>query len=89
MLAHLGHEVARASRLRAQAASMGTQKQVVFILNSSSDIVLGKLLVMEVNDTLYRSQIVYSLSNLFTVGSGLNPSIQKASNYRNNTVLYE
>lgn len=82
--------MARASRLRAQAASsVGTQKQVVFILNSSSDVVLGKLLVMEVNDTLYRSQIVYSLSNLFTVGSGLNPSIQKASNYRNNTVLYE
>ncbi|KAB1255746.1 Serine/threonine-protein phosphatase PP1-gamma catalytic subunit [Camelus dromedarius] len=32
---------------------------------------------------------IYSLSNLFTVTSGLNPSIQKASNYRNNTVLYE
>lgn len=80
--------MARASRLRAQAASVGTQKQV-FILNSNSDIVLGKLLMMEVNNSLYNSQIVYSLSNLFTVGSGLNPSIQKASNYRNNTVLYE
>lgn len=80
--------MARALRLRAQAASVGTQKQV-FILNSNSDLVLGKLLMMEVNDTLYNSQIVYSLSNLFTVGSGLNPSIQKASNYRNNTVLYE
>lgn len=87
-MAHPGHEVARASRLRAQAASVGTQKQV-FTLNSNSDIVLGKLLMMEVNDNLYNSQIVYLLSDLFTVGSGLNPSIQKASNYRNNTVLYE
>lgn len=80
--------MARASRLRAQAASVGTQKQV-FTLNSNSDVVLGKLLIMEVNDNLYNSQIVYLLSDLFTVGSGLNPSIQKASNYRNNTVLYE
>lgn len=86
-MAHPGHEMARASRLRAQAASMGTQKQV--ILTSNSGIVLSKLLMMEVNDTLYSSHIVYSLSDLFTVGSGLNPSIQKASNYRNNTVLYE
>lgn len=66
---------------------MGPQKQV--ILTSNSGIVLSKLLMMEVNDTLYSSHIVYSLSDLFTVGSGLNPSIQKASNYRNNTVLYE
>lgn len=80
--------MARASRLRAHAASMGTQK-LVFTLNSNSDIVLGKLLMMEVNDNLYNSQIVYLLSDLFTVGSGLNPSIQKASNYRNNTVLCE
>lgn len=87
-MARPGLEVAWASRLRAQAASMGPQKQV-FIFNSNSDIVLAKLLMMEVNDTLYNSHIVYSLSNLFTVGSGLNPSIQKASNYRNNTVLYE
>lgn len=87
-MARPGHEVARASRLRAQAASVGTQKQV-FTLNSNSDVVLGKLLMMEVNDNLYNSQIVYLLSDLFTVGSGLNPSIQKASNYRNNTVLYE
>jgi hypothetical protein len=41
-VAHPGHEMARASRLRAQAASMGTQKQV--ILTSNSGIVLGKLL---------------------------------------------
>lgn len=67
--------------------SVGPQKQV--ILTSNSGIVLSKLLMMEVNDTLYSSHIVYSLSDLFTVGSGLNPSIQKASNYRNNTVLYE
>ena len=86
-MARPGHEVARAFRLHAQAASVGTQKQV--ILTSNSDLVLGKLLMMEVNDTLYSSHIVYSLSNLFTVGSGLNPSIQKASNYRKNTVLYE
>ena len=66
---------------------MGTQKEV--ILTSNSDLVLGKLLMMEVNDTLYSSHIVYSLSDLFTVGSGLNPSIQKASNYRNNSALYE
>ena len=66
---------------------MGPQKQV--ILTSNSGIVLSKLLMMEVNDTLYSSHIVYSLSDLFTVGSGLNPSIQKASNYRNNSVLYE
>lgn len=66
---------------------MGPQKQV--ILTSNSGIVLSKLLMMEVNDTLYSSHIVYSLSDLFTLGSGLNPSIQKASNYRNNTVLYE
>ena len=79
--------MARASRLSAQAASVGIQKQV--ILTSNSGIVLSKLLMMEVNDTLYSSHIVYSLSDLFTVGSGLNPSIQKASNYRNNTVLYE
>lgn len=79
--------MARAPRLRAQAASVGTQKQV--ILTSNSDVELGKLLMVEINDTLYSSHIVYSLSNLFTVGSGLNPSIQKASNYRNNTVLYE
>lgn len=58
-------------------------------LTSNSDVVLGKLLMVEVNETLYSAHIVYSLSNLFTVGSGLNPSIQKASNYRNNTVLYE
>lgn len=45
-MARPGHEVARASRLRAQAASEGTQKQV--ILTSNSDIVLGKLLMMEV-----------------------------------------
>lgn len=67
--------------------SVGPQKQV--ILTSNSGIVLSKLLMMEVNDTLYSSHIVYSLSDLFTVGSGLNPSIQEASNYRNNTVLYE
>lgn len=67
--------------------SVGPQKQV--ILTSNSGIVLSKLLMMEVNDTVYSSHIVYSLSDLFTVGSGLNPSIQKASNYRNNTVLYE
>lgn len=79
--------MARAPRLCAQAASVGTQKQV--ILTSNSDVELGKLLMVEINDTLYSSHIVYSLSNLFTVGSGLNPSIQKASNYRNNTVLYE
>lgn len=48
-----------------------------------------KLLMINVNNILYDFPIVYSLSNLFTVASGLNPSIQKASNYRNNTVLYE
>ena len=79
--------MARAPRLHAQATSVGTQKQDT--LTSNSGIVLGKLLMMEVNDTSYSSRIVYSLSNLFTVGSGLNLSIQKASNYRNNTVLYE
>lgn len=79
--------MARTSRPRAQAASVGTQE--LLILTSNSGIVLGKLLMMGLNDTLYSSHIVYSLSNLFTVGSGLNPSIQKASNYRNNTVLYE
>lgn len=79
--------MARALRLCAQAASVATQKKV--ILTSNSDVVLGKLLMVEVNETLYSAHIVYSLSNLFTVGSGLNPSIQKASNYRNNTVLYE
>lgn len=67
--------------------SVGPQKQVILTINSG--IVPSKLLMMEVNDTLYSSHIVYSLSDLFTVGSGLNPSIQKASNYRNNTVLYE
>lgn len=50
---------------------------------------LFKLLMIKVNNILYNFHIVYSLSNLFTVTSGLNPSIQKASNYRNNTVLYE
>lgn len=54
-----------------------------------SNIVLFKLLMINVNNILYDFHIVYSLSNLFTVASGLNPSIQKASNYRNNTVLYE
>ena len=73
--------------MRRPPPSVGPQKQV--ILTSNSGIVLNKLLMMEVNDTLYSSHIVYSLSDLFTVGSGLNPSIQKASNYRNNTVLYE
>lgn len=73
--------------MRRPPPSVGPQKQV--ILTSNSGIVLSKLLMMEVNDTLYSSHIVYSLSDLFTVGSGLNPSIQKASNYRNNTVLYE
>lgn len=73
--------------MRRPPPSVGPQKQV--ILTSNSGIVLSKLLMMEVNDTLYSSHIVYSLSDLFTLGSGLNPSIQKASNYRNNTVLYE
>ena len=73
--------------MRRPPPSVGPQKQV--ILTSNSGIVLSKLLMMEVNDTLYSSHIVYSLSDLFTFGSGLNPSIQKASNYRNNTVLYE
>ena len=73
--------------MRRPPPSVGPQKQV--ILTSNSGIVLNKLLMMEVNDTLYSSHIVYSLSDLFTFGSGLNPSIQKASNYRNNTVLYE
>ena len=73
--------------MRRPPPSVGPQKQV--ILTSNSGIVLNKLLMMEVNDTLYSSHIVYSLSDLFTLGSGLNPSIQKASNYRNNTVLYE
>jgi hypothetical protein len=49
---------------------MGTQKEV--ILTSNSDLVLGKLLMMEVNDTLYSFHIVYSLSNCFTLESGLN-----------------
>ena len=61
-MAHPGHEMARASRLSAQAASVGIQKQV--ILTSNSGIVLSKLLMMEVNYTLYSSHIVYSLSNL-------------------------
>lgn len=54
-----------------------------------SNIVQFKLLMIKVNNILYNFHIVYSLSNLFTVGSGLNSSIQKAPNYRNNTVLYE
>lgn len=54
-----------------------------------SNIVLFKLLMVKVNNILYNFHIVYSLSNLFTVTSGLNSTIQKASNYRNNTVLYE
>uniref|UniRef100_A0A0V1KHZ6 Uncharacterized protein n=1 Tax=Trichinella nativa TaxID=6335 RepID=A0A0V1KHZ6_9BILA len=33
--------------------------------------------------------ILTSNSGIVLIGSGLNPSIQKASNYRNNTVLYE
>ena len=67
----------------------GDSKTGFWVWIAVSNIVLFKLLMIKVNYILYDFHIVYSLSNLFTVTSGLNPSIQKASNYRNNTVLYE
>lgn len=67
----------------------GDSKTGFWVWIAVSNIVLFKLLMIKVNYILYNFHIVYSLSNLFTVTSGLNPSIQKASNYRNNTVLYE
>ena len=66
----------------------GDSKTGFWVWIAISNIVLFKLLI-KVNNILYDFHIVFSLNNLFTVISGLNPSIQKASNYRNNTVLYE
>lgn len=68
---------------------LGDSKTGFWFWIAIRNIVLFRLLMIKVNNILYNFHIVYSLSNLFTVGSGLNPSIQKASNYRNNTVLYE
>lgn len=67
----------------------GDSKTGFWVWIAVSNIVLFKLLMIKVNYILYDFHIVYSLSNLFTVTSGLNPSIQKASNYRNNTDLCE